>query len=329
MDDFIGVRGVIEPARLKELSKRSDTKGLIQLASHYGAIAVNTAALAATWGSWWCVPFFIFQGILINQLYAAEHECDHGTAFRTRWINVWAGRFSGLWILFPSSLHKWSHFTHHRHTQDWDKDTELQDRKPFMNAWQYLWLFLGLSTQFFRAKFIVQLAFGHVPEAVPTGRQRRQIVVWARWHLIGYAAVAASAIAFESLWPLVYWLGPILCTKWFYWLQGLGEHTGLTHQPNTLLNTRTLKTNAFMRWINWNMTYHTVHHTYPSVPFHALPRLHEEVTAIYPLPLPVEGYFEFHRLMLRELLRGRTEHDIVADADARLTQAAAASTALT
>ena len=48
MDDFIGVRGVISPDRLKELSKRSNTLGLVQLASHYGAIAANTAALAAT-----------------------------------------------------------------------------------------------------------------------------------------------------------------------------------------------------------------------------------------------------------------------------------------
>ena len=270
------------------------------------------------------MPFFIFQGILINQLYAAEHECDHGTAFRTRWLNLWAARFSGIWILLPSPFHKWSHFTHHRHTQDWDKDTELLDRKPFMSAGQYLWLFWGMSTHFYRAKFIVQLAFGQVPEAVPAGRQRRQLVLGARWQLVGYAAIAASAVGFESWWPLVYWLGPIQCTQWFYWIQGLGEHTGLTHRPNTLLNTRTFKTNAFMRWIHWNMTYHTVHHTYPAVPFHALPRLHEEVTAIYPLALPMEGYLEFHWRILRELLRGRTEYDIVADADARLTPAAAA-----
>ena len=35
---------------------------------------------------------------------------------------------------------------------------------------------------------------------------------------------------------------------------GGGERFGLTHEPNTLLNTRTLTTNAFMRWLNWNMT---------------------------------------------------------------------------
>ncbi len=324
MDDFIGVRGVMKARRLRELGKRSDLKGLVQLASHYGAIAANTAALALTWGGWWGVPFFVFQGILINQLYAPEHECDHGTVFRTRWLNVWVARFSGFWILHPSDYHKWSHFTHHRHTQDWDKDPELLGRKPFDGAWPYLWRFFGPSFHFHRAKAVLRQAFGHAPEPFLTGRQRRLVILAARWHLVGYAAIASSAVALESWWPVIYWLGPILCTKWFYWFQGVGEHTGLTHRPNTLLNTRTFKTNWFMRWINWNMTYHTVHHTFPNIPFHALPRLHEEVTAIYPLPLPVEGYLGCHWRILRELLRGRTEHDIVADADARLARAAAA-----
>jgi fatty acid desaturase len=324
MDDFIGVRGVMRPRRLRELSKRSDIKGLAQLTSHYGAIAANTLALALTWGSWWCVPFFVFQGILINQLYAAEHECDHGTVFRTRWLNLWGARVSGFWILHPSDYHKWSHFAHHRHTQDWDKDPELTGRKPFASAWPYLWRFWGPSHHYYRAKAVLRQAFGHVPETFLTDRQGRLIVLAARWHLVGYAAIAASAVAFASWWPVIYWLGPILCTKWFYWFQGLGEHTGLTHRPITLLNTRTFKTNAFMRWINWNMAYHTVHHTYPNIPFHALPRLHAEVKAIYPFPLAEESHFGCQWRILRELLRGRTEHDIVADHDARLAQAVAA-----
>jgi fatty acid desaturase len=28
-----------------------------------------------------------------------------------------------------------------------------------------------------------------------------------------------------------------------------------------------------MKWFTWNMPYHVEHHAYPSVPFHALPKL--------------------------------------------------------
>ncbi len=41
MDDFIGRRGLLEPAQLKSLTRRSDARGLLQLASHVGAIAAT------------------------------------------------------------------------------------------------------------------------------------------------------------------------------------------------------------------------------------------------------------------------------------------------
>ena len=97
----------------------------LYLASHWGAIALNSAAMHYTWGTWWCVPLFLLQGLLINFLYAPEHECDHFTAFRTRWLNEAVAFVCGFLIFNANSDHRWSHYTHHRNTQNWDRDTEL------------------------------------------------------------------------------------------------------------------------------------------------------------------------------------------------------------
>ena len=198
-------------------------------------------------------------------------------------------------------------------------------RRPFTSAGQYLLMFSSVLMLPSRFRVMWRQAWGIVPEWYLTRRQRRQVTRAARWHLAGYAAIAAGTVALETWWPLICWLGPHVCMRWTYWLQGLGEHTGLTHRPNTLLNTRTLETNWFMRRVNWNMTYHTVHHTYPGVPFHALPRLHREVSAQYPHELPKSGYLRLHWGIIRSLARGRTEHDICAEADALLAQNAVAS----
>ena len=107
---------------------------------------------------------------------------------------------------------------------------------------------------------------------------------------------------------------------WFYWVDGLGEHGGLTHEPHTLLNTRTLETNAFMRWVNWNMTYHTVHHTYPSVPFHRLPELHKEVEERLGFELPSSPYLKLHWRHLEQMFSGATELDIWAAHDEAITE---------
>ena len=314
VQDFVGVQGVIPKQRLAELSRRSNLRGFLQLGSHVGAIALCSVALHQTWGTWWAIPVFAVQGILINFLFACQHECNHATAFRTRAINTWVARVCGFLLFYPCDYEKLLHFTHHRYTQNDAKDPELILRPAFTSAGQYLWLLSGLPHFFGRWRSLIRQASGVADDWYLTARQRVRVVRAARWHLFGYAVVAFSAVLFNSAWPLIYWVGPIFCTKWAYWVQGLQEHLVLTHAPNTLHNTRTSKTNFLMRWLNWNMTYHTVHHTFPAVPFHAMPELHREVVASVSFELPTNGYWEFHWGMVRSLLGGQTERVLVAAA---------------
>ena len=64
--------------------------------------------------------------MLVNFLFAAQHECNHYTAFKTRWANDVVNRITGFVLLYPRSYERWYHFEHHRHTQDWDRDPELE-----------------------------------------------------------------------------------------------------------------------------------------------------------------------------------------------------------
>ena len=145
MQDFVGVKGVLSPERLQELSQRSDWPALVQLASHWGALAASSWGLSIFWGTWWSLPLFLLQGVLLNFLYAPTHECDHLTAFKSRWLNIWVARICGFVIFNPSDHHRWTHFAHHRNTQNWEKDTELE-RPPFRTATQYLLAFCLLYT---------------------------------------------------------------------------------------------------------------------------------------------------------------------------------------
>jgi len=51
------------------------------------------------------------------------------------------------------------------------------------------------------------------------------------------------------------------------------EHTGCDRTRSAFQNTRTTYTGMVTRWFAWNMPYHVEHHAYPSIPFHALPKL--------------------------------------------------------
>jgi fatty acid desaturase len=55
------------------------------------------------------------------------------------------------------------------------------------------------------------------------------------------------------------------------------EHTGCERTRSAFQNTRTTYTGIVMKWFAWNMPYHVEHHAYPSIPFHALPKLNRIV----------------------------------------------------
>ena len=116
-------------------------------------------------------------------------------------------------------------------------------------------------------------------------------------------AQSCSSLLLQSWVLVVYWIAPLLLMKWSHQPQNLIEHSGLTHAPDTLINTRTIRTNPVLRWLLWNMPYHTVHHTFPGVPFFRLPELHRAVFAKLGHQPPSASYPGFLWHMVRTLPR--------------------------
>jgi fatty acid desaturase len=247
---------------------------------------------------------FVLHGYLLACLYAMQHEANHRTAFRSRWLNEIVTVFTGFVLLYPARWERWFHFAHHRHTQDPEKDPELLVRGPYTLG-RYLLALSAATYLYRRLRTVVDLAAGRIPAYAYwlTGEQRRVVVAEARWHVLGYVAIAGVSIAAGSWAALAYWLLPMWVAKPLHLLQSIGRHVGLTHDPDTLRNTRTLEVPAPVRWALWNMPYHTVHHTFPSIPFHALPVAHREVQAGLGHPLPSGGYFAVQRAIVRALSR--------------------------
>jgi fatty acid desaturase len=312
VDEVFGRRELIEPARLKELSVKSDRSGFLQLGSHFGAVFLSGFCVALTWGTAWCIPFFIAHGILLNFLYAGQHEFSHWTVFRTAWINEICGRAIGFVMLYPRDFDQVQHFAHHRFTQDWQRDGELS--RPRYTLYSYLLWMLGPTYWYTRLRRIVRFAAGVVTEPyIPAGR-RPTMVREARWHVLGYALIAAVSVAYHSWLALEVWLLPLFLLKPVHQLQNTIEHLGLPHVETITLNTRSTRTNALMRWLGWNMQYHTAHHAFPGVPCYRLPELHREIFVNRNASPPTMSYLGFQRAVLRALRHGRSESDYPDDA---------------
>jgi fatty acid desaturase len=305
MEEVFVRRDLLGPGRLKDLSAKSDRAGFLQAGSHLGAIVASGWALGSTWGTLWAIPVFLVHGVLINFLYAGQHELSHWTVFKTRWLNEAFGRLFGFIVLFPRDFDQIQHFAHHRHTQDWSKDGELA-RPPYTFRSYVLWV-LGPTYWWTRAARIVRFARGIVVEPYIPDSRKAAIIREGRWHLGLYVGIALASLALQSWAAVVYWLAPMLATKAAHQLQNTIEHLGLAHVPDIVRNTRSTRTNAAMRWLCWNMPYHTAHHAFPGVPFHRLAALDREIFAANGIAPPRMGYLAFQRAVLTALWQAGSE----------------------
>jgi len=130
MDASFSRRKLLEPSELRDLNERSDLRGWAQMLSHIGAILVVALFHAQAMGTVWVWVTGFLLGVLLNFLYAAQHELSHGTVFATKKTNEIWGRIIGFTMIFPRDFDQVMHFAHHKWTQDWEKDGELV-REPY------------------------------------------------------------------------------------------------------------------------------------------------------------------------------------------------------
>jgi fatty acid desaturase len=312
MDEVFGRRDMIAPARLKALTVKSDQRGFSQVGAHLGATILSGVVLRLTWGSWWAVPAFMAHGILINFLYAGQHELSHSTVFKTKQLNEFFGRLFGFILIYPRDFDQIQHFAHHRYTQNWAADGELARERYTLTSY-LLWV-LGPTYWYTRVRRVIRFSFGVVTEPyIPEGR-KVDVIREARWHLAGYALIALLSIVAGSWAAMQLWLLPMLAMKPVHQLQNTIEHLGLPHVDAITENTRTTRTNAVMRWLAWNMQYHTAHHAFPGVPCWALPKLHNEIFVDKGRRPPTMSYLAFQRAVVHAFWNGRTEADYADDA---------------
>ena len=143
-----------------------------------------------------------------------------------------------------------------------------------------------------------------------TPRNRKEIVLEGRIHVILYITLAYYAYMLQWDWLVNYWLIPVLLGQPFLRLYVLAEHHDCDESDVMLNNSRTTYTNFFVRMLAWNMPYHTAHHTYPAVPFYKLPQLHAEMVAGMGREPETIGYLSYQYHMLRKLWReGTSKYD--------------------
>lgn len=284
---------------MKLLNTRSNALAMLQTGG-YMAILLVTASLAwysaYHWSLWLTIPLIFAHGTCYAFQMNAVHELGHKSVFRSRGLN---SLFEHLFAFLGWINHRmfWtSHLRHHRYTLHPPDDLEVvlpikltrADflRSAIVNPLGFWW----------SLKYTWQIAMGHFSgewvlklySAEPADHQkRREAIAWARTILLGHLLIVAVAV--WSHW----WMLLVLVTfAPFYggalqFLCNNTQHTGLRDNvPDYRLCCRTIRLNPLVRFLYWQMNYHTEHHMYPGVPCYRLGQLHRAIVSDLP---PTKG----------------------------------------
>jgi fatty acid desaturase len=271
---------------MKELMRRKDGPALRDTAIWFLSLAISGGLAWSFWGSWACVPFFIVYGVLYGSASDSRwHECSHGTAFKTPWMNDAVYHIACFMILREPTIWRWSHTRHHTDTIIVGRDPEIAVPRPPD--------ILGLALNLFALKTgttAIGKLFLHaagrltaeemtfVPEM-----ERGKVYLVARIYLLVFALVIAACLATGSILPAMFVGLPTFYGSFLGLFFGLTQHAGLAEDVlDHRLNSRTVYMNPIFRFLYWNMNYHVEHHMFPMVPYHALPRLHAMIKADCP-----------------------------------------------
>ncbi len=278
----------LSPDTVAALTRRSDAAGLRHLAGHVGGIALCTVWIAQGWPLWWAL--LPLQGVALAFLFTLEHEATHKTPFATEALNEWAGRMAGLVLLLPFEWFRYFHLAHHRHTNIDGRDPELADYDGRLDRWgPFLLHVSGWPYWSGMARVLWQNAMGRPQGDYLPDRAKPRLTREARWMLGIYTAALASLV----VTPLVFWvwLLPVALGQPVLRLYLMAEHGRCPKVADMLDNTRTTHTSRLVRFLAWNMPYHTEHHVLPQVPFHQLPALHARLQPH--LKHQTDGYVRF------------------------------------
>jgi fatty acid desaturase len=289
-------RSPIEREDMKRVLSRSDLLATLQTGGYLLTILATGAATiwAYALGLWWAVlPLLFLHGTVCAFLINAVHELGHETVFRSRKLNrLFAGLFA-----FPGWINHLhfaeSHGRHHRYTLHRPADLEvtLPITLRFRDFWRYG--FFNPGQPVWSVKWAWQVARGRLegewnqilfaehPEA------RGPVVRWARFLLLGHAAILIASLAMH------WWIVPLVVSfpqifgGGLQWLCNNTQHVGLVDNvPDARLCCRTIIINPVSRFLYWHMNFHTEHHMFAAVPCYRLGELHRLMKDDLP-PCPV------------------------------------------
>lgn len=247
---------------------------LLVAATLIGFVANLTLFALGAIPAWVALPVL---GALTYMAYTPLHEAVHGNIHggqeRWQWLNDLCGYLVAPLIAIPYASHRLEHFTHHRYTNQPDKDPDYMVSGMgggLLPALATVVRFLGVQNSFFVKQHWVSAS-------------RKDRIVYCLEVLVSVGWRVGFVVVVDQPWTLVvivvgYLLGGFFTAYWFAYRPHIPYQ-----DPKRYRNTSSLIMPRWMKPLEWfwlGQNLHSVHHLFPRVPFYQYHALHREIEPV-------------------------------------------------
>jgi omega-6 fatty acid desaturase (delta-12 desaturase) len=274
------------------------------------------------------------------RLFIIQHDCGHGSFFRSARANSLAGMLCSLFTLTPFQSWRRQHAGHHGQWNNLDRRSGLDMYSDCLTVREYRLL---PPARRFTYRLLRHPVVAHllVPPLVFLLLYRTAFDTPRDWRR-ERRSIHATNIAIAAMVALLGWrlgFGPVAIVElsivlvaaiagvWLFGLQHKFEGAAWTRQSEwdfttaALSGTSCLRLPAWLQWFTGNIGFHHIHHLNPRVPNYRLQEAYEQIPSLRPATtLTLIGGLRAVRYVLWDEGRGKLVRFRDASAEARPAQ---------
>ena len=308
----------VDKELLKELSKKSDFKGLQHVSIFFVLLVLTGLCAYLTWGTLWGIFWILIYGNIYCFSNPLWHETGHRTAFKSNYLNEFFYYISCYMAFFEPIRWRYTHFIHHGNTYStenpYDHEIEygndlkntipklIKEIIPFGNL-----VYIKNDISFEVIKHSLGIKTKVMKDSIPDKLKSKSILI-SRIYVFIWLLVISFSIYVNSWLPVLYLVLPHFYGKTLHKLVAFTQHAGLARNlKDHRLSAREMYLNPILSFLYWRMEYHLTHHMFPTVPSYNLDKLHHHIKN--QLPKSNEGLIDAYKEIIPALVKQSKDED--------------------